>query len=212
MDATTWGTLVLVLDYLVKFLAIGLIPENRHPSSSLAWLLVVLLVPIIGLPLFLLVGSPYVRGRRHRIRAKANEVMSDRFADDPLVPTGVEVDDDLWSLLTLNRNLTALPAVLSDNLGVVADYSGSIERMAEAVDEATSTVHVEIYAVARDHTTEVFFLALERAAAAQGSERVYLGAQVTAVPFYERLGYRVFGEPFVEAGIPHRLMEKTVAP
>ncbi|MCA9284898.1 MAG: GNAT family N-acetyltransferase [Phycisphaerales bacterium] len=55
-------------------------------------------------------------------------------------------------------------------------------------------------------------VALERAAAAQGSERVYLGAQVTAVPFYERLGYRVFGEPFVEAGIPHRLMEKTVAP
>lgn len=33
-----------------------------------------------------------------------------------------------------------------------------------------------------------------------------LGSQESAVGFYERLGYRVVGEPFMDAGIPHRTM------
>ena len=33
-----------------------------------------------------------------------------------------------------------------------------------------------------------------------------LGSQEAAVGFYERLGYRVTGEPFMDAGIPHRTM------
>ena len=33
-----------------------------------------------------------------------------------------------------------------------------------------------------------------------------LGSQESAVPFYERLGFRVVGAPFMDAGIPHRTM------
>ena len=33
-----------------------------------------------------------------------------------------------------------------------------------------------------------------------------LGSQESAVPFYERLGYRIVGERFMDAGIPHRTM------
>jgi len=44
-----------------------------------------------------------------------------------------------------------------------------------------------------------------------GLAEVWCHAQVTAVPFYTRLGYRVTGEPFEEAGIEHRLMTMTLA-
>jgi len=37
-----------------------------------------------------------------------------------------------------------------------------------------------------------------------------LDAQTHALRFYERLGYRAEGEAFMEAGIPHRHMRKTV--
>jgi predicted GNAT family N-acyltransferase len=43
-----------------------------------------------------------------------------------------------------------------------------------------------------------------------GLAEVWCHAQVTAVPFYERLGYRVTGEPFEEAGIDHRQMTMTL--
>ncbi len=47
---------------------------------------------------------------------------------------------------------------------------------------------------------------LHRLARRQGLRAVWCNAQASAVPFYEKLGYRCVGEPFEEAGIPHREM------
>jgi predicted GNAT family N-acyltransferase len=35
---------------------------------------------------------------------------------------------------------------------------------------------------------------------------VTLAAQTHALGFYERAGFHVVGDPFMDAGIPHRLM------
>lgn len=43
---------------------------------------------------------------------------------------------------------------------------------------------------------------------AAGCRRVQLGAQVQAMPFYERLGFATCGPVYDDAGIPHRDMEK----
>jgi len=45
-------------------------------------------------------------------------------------------------------------------------------------------------------------------AAKQGLTRVALSAQTHAVGFYERAGFRAIGQPFMDAGIPHRKMVK----
>jgi hypothetical protein len=41
-----------------------------------------------------------------------------------------------------------------------------------------------------------------------GFSIITLNARMTAVPFYERLGYDVVGDEFVEVGIPHLRMVK----
>ena len=41
----------------------------------------------------------------------------------------------------------------------------------------------------------------------QGARTLRLHAQTHAVPFYERFGFQPIGEPFLEADIPHILME-----
>ncbi len=51
---------------------------------------------------------------------------------------------------------------------------------------------------------------LEANARAAGLRTVLVHAQEAVVPFYEKLGYAVCGEPFLEAGIPHRAMRKAV--
>lgn len=45
-----------------------------------------------------------------------------------------------------------------------------------------------------------------------GIERVYLHAQVSAIPFYEKLGFELYSEVFMDAGIPHRSMQKRLVP
>lgn len=42
----------------------------------------------------------------------------------------------------------------------------------------------------------------------QGLPRVTLSAQTHALGFYERAGFHITGEPFLDAGIPHRKMIK----
>jgi len=50
--------------------------------------------------------------------------------------------------------------------------------------------------------------ALEEAARGAGCREVRLGAQLQALPFYQRLGYHAQGAVFDDAGIPHRHMSR----
>ena len=49
---------------------------------------------------------------------------------------------------------------------------------------------------------------LENHLRSNGYHDIYLHARDVAMTFYERLGYELEGEPFIEVGIPHRLMRK----
>lgn len=163
-DEIQWfGTITLVAEYLIKIIAVGTVPENRRPGSSTAWLLLILTIPIIGLPLFYLLGSPYVRGRRHRIQAEANDHLNDGLAHLPDLPPGAPIGVGLQSIIRLNRTLTSLPCVTGCNEGISYDYEESITAMAAAIEEAHDYVHVEFYIMAWDDTTDVFFTALTRA-------------------------------------------------
>ncbi|CUB22925.1 putative N-acetyltransferase YjcF [Bacillus safensis] len=53
--------------------------------------------------------------------------------------------------------------------------------------------------------------ALESEAIANGAKEAVMHAQVHALPFYEKKGYKVVSEPFEEAGITHVKMTKTLS-
>jgi predicted GNAT family N-acyltransferase len=52
--------------------------------------------------------------------------------------------------------------------------------------------------------------ALEAELVRRGFRDLHLHAREHVVTFYERLGYQVFGEPFVEVSVPHRHMRRTL--
>ena len=200
--ASVASVALIVIEYAVKIIAIGVVPENRRPSSSSAWLLLILFVPVVGIPAFLMLGSPYINQRRARIQAEANELMhegADTLAD---VPPSLRAPREFVSVAQLGRALTELPMVTGDSHGVIADYEASIARMAELVDESREYVHVEIYIMAWDDTTDVFFRALERAADRGVEVRVlfdHIGSR--KYPGFHRLGKRLS-----TAGIEWHLM------
>ena len=53
-------------------------------------------------------------------------------------------------------------------------------------------------------------LSLVEEAKQKGYSRVYLGSQTHAIGFYQKLGFSAFGEEFMDAGIPHLSMGKTL--
>lgn len=136
IDLSTWQTVGLIIDYSIKLIAIGFVPEGRRPSSSTAWLLAILLIPFLGLPLFLTMGSPYINKRRHDLQRKANKDIENVQAKVPDYPEGSVIGDELVSMIKMNRRLTSLPATTGYNLGVHSDYEASIQAMSDAVDQA----------------------------------------------------------------------------
>ncbi|MFL6046006.1 MAG: cardiolipin synthase [Propionibacteriaceae bacterium] len=161
MNAVAWIPLIVYLiELTIKIVALGTVPSNRRPSSSIAWLLLIVVTPLLGLVLFLLIGSPFVRGRRAKIQAEADQVITERTASMPDVPPGADLPVGVDSLLRLNRRLSYLPCVTGVSHGLFGDYNASIQAMADAVKEAQRRVHVEFFITAWDDTTNIFLTAL----------------------------------------------------
>ncbi|KAA9394754.1 cardiolipin synthase [Kocuria coralli] len=192
----------VALEYIIKIIAIGVVPENRRPSSSTAWLLLILFLPVVGVPLFLLLGSPFINRRRARIQKEANELLEKGAADLPTIPESVTVPPDLRGIVGLSRSLTALPMVTGTNHGVLSNYEESIDRMTRLVEEARESVNVEIYIMARDPATEGFFQALEDAVVRGVKVRVLLDH----IGSRKYPGFRDFLKGMTEAGIEWQLM------
>lgn len=154
---------LFVAEYVAKIVAVGTVPENRRPASSSAWLLLILFVPAAGFPLYWLMGSPYVHGRRRRVQAQANHLLAERTAGMPLVPEGVDPSPGLVGAVRQNRELTGMPCVDGRVVALHDDPVATFAAMSAAVDAARDYVAVEFYIMNWDEATDPFFSALARA-------------------------------------------------
>ena len=69
--------LLTVLEVLLVAVALVVAPRGRRPSSALAWILLITLLPLVGMVLFALIGSPYLP----RSRREKQQHMDDRIAE-----------------------------------------------------------------------------------------------------------------------------------
>lgn len=194
----TWFAIViLVLEYVVKITALGVIPENRKPGSAFAWLLLVMFLPVVGLPLFLLLGSPYVRGRRNKIQSEINSVVMNQTTMHPSSESYLKEIPGAEAIVDLNQRMAALPLTIGRNEGLHSDYAESLAAMTAAVEKATEAVHVESYIMSWDPSTDALFTALSDAVRRGVAVRV-LFDHIGTIRYP---GYRRFTKRLTEAGI-----------
>ena len=80
------ATALFLIDMTVKVLALGLVPKNRRPSSGMAWLLLIFIIPFVGIVIFLVLGGPLGR-RRDEQQAEVNEIVAERTTGIPTLET-----------------------------------------------------------------------------------------------------------------------------
>jgi cardiolipin synthase A/B len=194
MIATLVVALVVVA---IIILALGLVPERRGPSSAMAWLLLIVLLPVIGLLLFLLIGSPFVPRKRREEQQVAGELIRTGLASIPALPPSPDRPGWLDSVMVLNRRLGWLPAVQNNKAELFSDYEESIQAKADLVRTAERFVHVEYFMMCRDSTAEPFFEALLEVAARGVKVRVLFDHVST----FGLPGYKEMLATFDQAGI-----------
>ena len=160
---TVLSAALVVLEVAVVVAALGIIPGNRRPSTGMAWLILVLAVPLFGLVAFLFFGTTRVERGRRETQARVNATIHEKTAQ---VAALSEDRPDLAyvaSVAALNRHLGALPAIAGNTAELYDGYTASIAAMTEAIETATRFVHVQFYISAWDDVTEPFFAALVKA-------------------------------------------------
>lgn len=187
IDATWWVIVVFVVDIVIRVTAIIIVPRNRRPTAAMAWLLAIYFIPLVGVFLFLLIGNPRLPRKRRRKQRDINEYIHDTSAS--LDFGTLRPDAPAWftSLVTLNRNLGAMPLAGDNGATLIADYQESLDAMADAIRESTRYVHVEFYILQSDAATDNFFRALEEVAARGVVVRVLLDHWANrGKPFYKQ--------------------------
>ena len=162
--AAVLGSIVIAVEISMRVAALGIIPGNRKPSTGMAWLLLVLLSPVLGMIGFAFFGSNRVGRRRHRRLAKITEAVRESTRDLPPPASIRGASPAIRSAARLNRTLGALPLHDANDVILLPDYEASITAMTQAVGRARETVHVEFYIAALDELTRPFFEAMAAAA------------------------------------------------
>jgi len=171
VDSSFWAWIVpvsiIVIDTVIRVVALFVVPRNRTPASGTAWLVVILLLPIPGLIFFLLIGGNRMpRARRERQNRVAAEMTNfgrgekesaeyDVHALRPGVDRAVELGMALGAQPMLGGNTASISHV----------YEESVAHIAAGIREAREFVHIEFYILSYDKTTADVFEAIREVTA-----------------------------------------------
>ncbi|MDN3497104.1 cardiolipin synthase [Planococcus sp. APC 4015] len=191
-DWTWWVILVFVVDLVVRITAIIVVPRNRRPTAAMAWLLAIYFIPLVGVFLFLLIGNPRLPRKRRKKQEQINGYIRDTSAGLDFGTLRPDAPEWFTALVTLNRNLGALPLAGDNDAHLISDYQTSLDTMADAIRKAERYVHVEFYILQSDDATDNFFRALEEAAARGVVVRVLMDHWANrGKPFYKKTNKRL---------------------
>lgn len=198
-----WVAVVLiVVDLIVRVLAIIIIPRNRRPGSAMAWLLAVFFIPYVGVIFFLLIGSPQLSKKRRLKQAHVNELIKDSTKIAEFMRRIPKTPEWFPSVVELNRELGAMPLVGENSAHLQIDYEQNILDIATDIDLAEHFAHLEFYIFSYDTVTKPVFDAMERAVARGVIVRVLLDH----VAGLRTVSYRATRRKLTEIGVKWELM------
>src|SRR5699024_4646701 len=156
-----WVALVLlVIDAIVRVVALGTIPYRRKPAVALGWLVLIFMIPFLGIIVFLILGSPKLPLRRREKQHEINERVKAATGNRSIIGESDHLSLPLSTAAQLNYELGALPMVHGNSFELITDSVYCIDEMTEEVERAQTYVHFEFYIVALDETTRPLFDAL----------------------------------------------------
>jgi cardiolipin synthase len=147
----------------VLLMAGWMLQERRPPVATLAWILGLSLLPVLGIPIYLFLGPRRLKRRLLR-RAAARQNVSGK----PEAWASLEAEAPLRArqLLQLARTLTGVPGETATSLTLYVDGDRTIDAIVEAIAAARDHVHLEYYIFAPDRAgTRVRDALVERARA-----------------------------------------------
>ncbi|WP_410770586.1 cardiolipin synthase [Fontibacillus sp. BL9] len=163
------GTLVSIFQTLtVITIGLAIFMENRNPSSTMAWILVLALLPVVGLVLYFLLGQNYFKRRKFDKKAE-----SDRKSYERIDHNGNMLPRDLSQftpgqqrLLQMSQRIARTPFSMASRTRVLTNGEETFSTLLKELKKAQHHIHMEYYIYrADDIGREIQKTLIERARA-----------------------------------------------
>jgi len=153
---------------LAVSVTVHVLMTKRNPSSSVGWIGLAWLSPVIGSVLYALLGINRVR-RRARLLNDSS--------DNPLrlpPPSGGDRDDHLAPLEFAGRRISARSVASGNAVRILVNGDAAYPQMLAAIDQATTSVALSSYIFRADQAGEPFIRSLIKAKARGAQVRVLI--------------------------------------
>lgn len=137
-----WGLTIIYMLTVVGIIAV-VVSENRNPVKSLAWVTVLLLLPVLGMIFYLFFGRSIKNTRmisrrnRRRLRKKA-PVQNIDIHRLPLSPESLQE-------IELARSLTGSQYYHTDSLEIFTSGKDKFDSLLKDISEAQRFIHLQYY-------------------------------------------------------------------
>lgn len=207
-----WSLIYLISEWLIRLVMLVYVPQRRSTAATRTWLLLIFLLPWPGLVAYALFGRIYLPKRRidQQLRAsreirKAQSQMGARPFAHPSLPP------NLAPIVTLATKLGDFDPYGGNQVELLTDYAGAIDRLIADINHARHHVHLLFYIYGDDEAGHRVADALARAAKRGVACRVLMDA-VGSKPALSRLAPRMRAEGIeVHAMLPVGLFRRNAA-
>jgi cardiolipin synthase len=144
----TAGTIVSVFSTLtVISLSFMISMENRNPSTTMSWILLLALLPVVGLLFYFLFGQNYFNRRKYDKKALRDMEAYERIENEEL-----RIHQDLsefttrqQQLLKLSQKLARSPISHSTETTVLTNGEQTFSTLIAELEKANHHIHMEYY-------------------------------------------------------------------
>lgn len=203
----SWVYYALMVAYAITIISIIVVvlSENRSPVKSLAWVSVLLLLPAVGIVLYIFFGrsikNTRMISRRNRRRLRRKEENGYRFRINKL-----DVSDDNRQLIKLTRTLSGSIPYPGNDVKIFTSGQEKFESLLADLDKAKRFINMQYYIVDNDRIgNQIKNVLLRKAREGVVVRLIYdhVGSYRTSNAFFNELknaGAQVF--PFFKVVFP----------
>lgn len=157
-----WPLYIVIVHFAVILRA--LLVEDRDPTSRTAWVLALMLVPVVGPVAYLMVGEPWVSRSFRRKADEAYRLLTHLERAPREEAALAKVPDRYHVPFQMIERISRFGTVGGNSTKLCDDSNTAILDMVSDIDKATRHVHLTTYIWLTDHNGLAVVEALKRAA------------------------------------------------
>ncbi len=171
-----WYWLPLLLIYIA--IIVTILIENRNPTKTIAWVMVIVFVPLVGVVIYYLFGQKFEKVKVFREQNRENHLRLLKVWErlNPIMDENIQVlrqsIGQLSRVFTFLKNQRISPPSLYNEVKLLINGEQKFPELLEAIRTAQHHIHLEYYIFDLDDIGQEILAALQERAAAGVTVRV----------------------------------------